>query len=66
MSTELTDNVGLESVCAVNRSETIVNTFLMKTKFLSEKKISLEKNDLTLLLKRSNIHSFNKTVKETT
>jgi len=40
--------------------------FLMKTKFLSEKKISLEKNDLTLLLKRFNIHSFNKTVKETT
>jgi len=27
MSTELTDNVGLESVCTENRSETIVNTF---------------------------------------
>ena len=38
---------------------------LMKTKFLCEK-ISLEKNDLTLLLKRFSIHIFNKTVKETT
>jgi len=27
MSTELTDNVGLESVCTVNLSETIVNSF---------------------------------------
>jgi len=38
----------------------------MKTKFLSEKNFSLEKNDLTLLLKRFSIHFFNKTVKETT
>ena len=39
---------------------------LMKTKFLSEKNFSLEKNNLTLLLKRLNMQSFNKTVKETT
>jgi len=38
----------------------------MKTKFLCENNFSLEKNDLTLLLKRFSIHIFNKTVKETT
>jgi len=37
---------------------------LMKTKYLCEKIFSLEKNDLTLLLKRFSIQFFNKTVKD--
>ena len=63
MSTELTDNAGLEKVCRITDLKQSSTLFLMKTKFLSEKNFSLEKNDLTLLLKRFRIHRFNKTVK---
>ena len=42
------------------------NTFVNENKISVWKFFSLEKNDLTLLLKRFNIRSFNKTVKEIT
>ena len=64
MSTELKDNARLEKVCRLNLLETIVNTFVIWKQNLCMKKFSREKNDLTLLLKRFNIHFFNKQLRK--